>query len=59
MKHKQILTVSPVKKDSINTTPSIRISGKWLNDISFSAGDKILIEASDSKIVIKKIHFFE
>lgn len=59
MKHKQILSVSSINSDSKNNYPLIRISGKWLNSFGFSTGDSIIVETTDSRIVIRKINFME
>ncbi|MBQ6349703.1 MAG: hypothetical protein IJI42_02100 [Methanobrevibacter sp.] len=59
MKQKKILTVSSVKSDSNCDIPLIRICGKQLLNYGFFDGDKLLVELSDSRIVIKKIHFIE
>ena len=59
MKHKQILSVSSINSDSNNNYPLIRISGKWLNNFGFSTGDSILVETTDSRIVIRKINYIE
>lgn len=59
MKLKKILTVSSINSDANSNTPLIRICGKQLCDYGFSSGDKLLVEISESRIVVRKINFIE
>ena len=34
--------------------PMIRLQGKWLRDLGFRVGDKVVVETTDNKIVITK-----
>ena len=34
--------------------PSIRVAGKWLKNVGFNYGDKVLLIATEGEIVIRK-----
>ncbi len=48
------LTVSSGGDSKYNPVPFIRLQGKWLVELGFDIGDKIVVECQDERLVITK-----
>ena len=55
MKHR-ILTISRSPSNNPDY-PFIKIAGKWLSEIGFTVGNKVLVESKKGTIQIKAIKF--
>jgi len=51
----RILTVYYTYLNGKNRLPLIRLQGKWLQDLGFQSGDKIVIEEHNGALVIKAV----
>lgn len=51
----RILTVYYTYLNGKNRLPLIRLQGKWLQDLGFQSGDKIVIEEHNRALVIKAV----
>ncbi|MFC5702777.1 SymE family type I addiction module toxin [Cohnella faecalis] len=53
-KKKRVLTVSSAFINN-QLIPQIRIQGKWLNDLGFSIGYKVVVEEIQGQLIIRVV----
>ncbi len=55
----RMLTVSTASTSNYKEAPAIRIQGKWLRDLGFKTGCKVIVEENHGLLTIRLIKIDE